>query len=182
MRFKIDTVFVVGKSQPYKIGDTDKLTVSGSFREAVLNRLGDKASCGCKKEYRLYSGKMCTGGGDDFFSFVPCKKYERNNGFTRPIIDFGSDEIRRIFSDLKKFDTVRRSVFLLSAKEEETVRAFWHYIVNKIKDSYLLGTRFDEPTPYNPEGTDGSSPQRRPNETTCCGKEKPMPKTRRGCC
>jgi hypothetical protein len=85
--FFLDTVFVVGSSQPYDPYLPAQLPVDRVFREHVLACLGGD---GCRG-YTLYEGVML--GSDDtsdIFSYVPCKLTAGDYAsarFARPRID-----------------------------------------------------------------------------------------------
>jgi hypothetical protein len=141
--FAIDTVFVVGGSEPMTPGET--APASELLRRTVDDPLA--SGCGQPLDYRLYRGATREDPVGAMFSFVPCRPWsDDGSGFARPTI--GLPWFHRSAQSAKV--VVERQDGLVDDKGvayEGSAKATWDYVVEQVLEAgLLLGTRFEAPT------------------------------------
>jgi len=141
-KFYIDTVFVVkGFENSSKVIENNAANYSKIYREATLEQLTQYLKPPTITNNNKIYHSQTWWDNKDFFSFVPCKINEEDNGFERLYIEldnqkFGLSSYQSGKSFLPKCNLSPKELWLEVAEEA-------------LKQNFKLGIRFDEPKLFN---------------------------------
>ena len=141
--FVLDTVFVVGESEPFK-RTSARDTRNDDWLDAVVFEPLRLATGPADEAFRLYRGRMFSDAPDGPFSFVPCRPYRPGNAaFARPIVDLDRRWIEPNLAMGAK----------ATVATEAELRTVWQTIVGQTVDVAGLALGIELEPPHRLVGT-----------------------------
>ena len=154
MRFAIDTVFVVKKSEGYTIPVQNEYDHLGIYNEIVLKMLHIGKKKNSPSRLVLYTGAPYCNPVQNMYSFVPAMKYNGGKrAFPRMVMpnDFYTrKEFQNYFSAHKNENgnISEKKAMGFKIKDDlslKDIKVFWNYLKNAVSKNYVLGVNFKMP-------------------------------------